>query len=42
MIVEARSGTEFTAVRFDNPDVERFWLLGRIAFDLAGLPEMRL
>jgi hypothetical protein len=42
VIVEARRDTEFRAVDFSNPDVERFWMLGRVAFDLGGLPDVLL
>ena len=29
-------------VDFSHPDVDRFWMLGRVAFDLGGLPDVLL
>ena len=42
VIVEGRRGDEFRAAEFNNPNVEWFWMLGRVAFDLGGLADVRL
>lgn len=42
IIAEARRGTQFKFVRMPNPDSSETWRIGRVAFDLAGLADMRL
>ena len=42
LVVEGRRGERFHASRFPNPDVEEYWQLGRLAFDLGGLVEVDL
>ena len=42
LIVEVRRGERFHVSRFRQPDVEEYWQLGRLAFDLGGLGEVDL
>jgi hypothetical protein len=42
IIVEGRRGNLFKFVQMPNPDTDETWRIGRVAFDLVGLAEMRL
>ena len=42
LVVEGRRGERFHASQFRHPDVEEYWQLGRLAFDLGGLVERDL
>jgi len=42
VIVEGRRGNVFRATTLINPDVDELWQICRVAFDLAGLVDVRL